>query len=639
QTAAVVASAEAPAVQPTAPTAATSSSVTPPATPTPQPTVIEKTTILTVPSTKYVTHDELTQQLGQLRQQFAAVTPTNAYISPNIAAGGNPNVPYASVPPINQLTNVTVSGVSGLKASDIPALNYLSTTGGAVSGNFGIGTTSPFAKFSAVGSAYLGSGLSSTGVIVPAAPYATVASGAANFGPSSGETSLEFIDVGHILRIRQNGTVTQIKIYIPTTTGITGFYFKIWRQSGSNFDLVGSSANLASSLVAGQVNTISLPSGILAAEGDYVGARVEYSGASVQNFYAATTQNTTLGETGATLYSVTNTTPSSTSYNWTAQTATTNKAVLEEVDMAAPIFVTIGDSITSGLTTTASFADNYQLTTNVAASAAFKLGHSLGYTYQNMGIGGQTTSQMSARFTADVVNAHPKFVVILGGVNDILGGVPNTTIVANITSMLDAAIAAGITPVVIGVTPFRGDSLATNSMLQQRDLLNASLKSLVTNTTYNGYYVNADPYIGQFYNGGDANNLWQLQPIYDNGDHIHPNPAGQAKIAQAVSDAINQINLQSSITAGDILINGDTSYNGDTPRFLGLNRSSLYNSFGSALTLSAGGASAGSIDQQGGDLILQSGVATGVGSSSIRFQTPTAGTTGATDTPMATVLV
>ena len=44
-----------------------------------------------------------------------------------------------------------------------------------------------------------------------------------------------------------------------------------------------------------------------------------------------------------------------------------------------------------------------------------------GKPYVNRGIGGQTTPQMLVRFRQDVIDLHPKVVVILAGTNDIAG--------------------------------------------------------------------------------------------------------------------------------------------------------------------------------------------------------------------------
>src|SRR5262249_28886584 len=44
-----------------------------------------------------------------------------------------------------------------------------------------------------------------------------------------------------------------------------------------------------------------------------------------------------------------------------------------------------------------------------------------GKPYINRGIGGQTTPQMLVRFRRDVIDLHPKAIVILAGTNDIAG--------------------------------------------------------------------------------------------------------------------------------------------------------------------------------------------------------------------------
>src|SRR5882762_4929703 len=44
-----------------------------------------------------------------------------------------------------------------------------------------------------------------------------------------------------------------------------------------------------------------------------------------------------------------------------------------------------------------------------------------GKPYLNRGIGGQTTPQMLVRFRQDVIDLHPKVVVVLAGTNDIAG--------------------------------------------------------------------------------------------------------------------------------------------------------------------------------------------------------------------------
>src|SRR5436189_1976121 len=79
-----------------------------------------------------------------------------------------------------------------------------------------------------------------------------------------------------------------------------------------------------------------------------------------------------------------------------------------------------------------------------------------GAPYVNRGISGQTTSQMLLRFRSDVIDLHPRVVVVLAGTNDLsantapisLEGIEN-----NYRSMVDLAHASGINVVFASVMP------------------------------------------------------------------------------------------------------------------------------------------------------------------------------------------
>jgi lysophospholipase L1-like esterase len=76
-----------------------------------------------------------------------------------------------------------------------------------------------------------------------------------------------------------------------------------------------------------------------------------------------------------------------------------------------------------------------------------------GRDFVNRGIGGQTTSQMLARFRQDVIALNPKIVVILGGTNDIASGVGPRQIEDNLAMMGDLAKAHGIKVAFASITP------------------------------------------------------------------------------------------------------------------------------------------------------------------------------------------
>jgi len=79
-----------------------------------------------------------------------------------------------------------------------------------------------------------------------------------------------------------------------------------------------------------------------------------------------------------------------------------------------------------------------------------------GKPYINRGIGGQTTPQMLIRFRQDVVELHPKVVVILAGTNDIAGNTGPMRLEdteANYASMAEIAGANNIRVVFSSVLP------------------------------------------------------------------------------------------------------------------------------------------------------------------------------------------
>src|SRR5580658_9322561 len=76
-----------------------------------------------------------------------------------------------------------------------------------------------------------------------------------------------------------------------------------------------------------------------------------------------------------------------------------------------------------------------------------------GRDFINRGIGGQTTSQMLARFREDVLALNPKLVVILAGTNDIANGTAANQIEDNLATMGDLAKEHGIRVAFASILP------------------------------------------------------------------------------------------------------------------------------------------------------------------------------------------
>ena len=78
------------------------------------------------------------------------------------------------------------------------------------------------------------------------------------------------------------------------------------------------------------------------------------------------------------------------------------------------------------------------------------------HNYLGRGIGGQTSAHMLVRFKTDVIDLHPKAVVIMAGTNDVAHNdlwVAPEQVVNNVISMCILAKANGIIPILCSITP------------------------------------------------------------------------------------------------------------------------------------------------------------------------------------------
>lgn len=96
-----------------------------------------------------------------------------------------------------------------------------------------------------------------------------------------------------------------------------------------------------------------------------------------------------------------------------------------------------------------------------------------GKPYVNRGIGGQTTPQMLVRFRQDVIDLHPKVVVILAGTNDIAGNtgpMRNEDIEADFASLAELAKASGIRVVYCSILPVHNYTDRSKDFFAQRPM-------------------------------------------------------------------------------------------------------------------------------------------------------------------------
>jgi lysophospholipase L1-like esterase len=156
-----------------------------------------------------------------------------------------------------------------------------------------------------------------------------------------------------------------------------------------------------------------------------------------------------------------------------------------------------------------------------------------GKPYINRGIGGQTTPQMLLRFRQDVIELHPRVVVILGGTNDVAqntGPMSPEQIEGDIVSMAELARANGIVPVICSIPP--AAAFWWHHGMEPAPII-AAINEWLKNYAAQHHYVYVDYYDAmKDAQGGLPPNL--------SGDGVHPGPAGHAVMGPLVQAGIEE---------------------------------------------------------------------------------------------------
>ncbi|MDO8725827.1 MAG: GDSL-type esterase/lipase family protein, partial [Candidatus Methanoperedens sp.] len=354
------------------------------------------------------------------------------------------------------------------------------------------------------------------------APYSDIPDqGGANWG----STDREFLQAGHNDRIRQNGTIYQIRFAVANVSRLTQFNFTIWRQNGSNYDRIATTNNLLNNLSNG-INVINLSPPIEAQEGDFYGYRVI---SSEDALYANDDMNHFMyyKEGGVTSF---------TNYNWTMDVRAAKIFVIE-IFMKKPYMVLIGDSIISGYPEHRSFIEPYDFT-NISVSIQNQWARKVNRSYQNMGYSGDDTTEINARFYSDAVNLSPEFVLIEGGTNDVSHGDSSEIILANWNSTIQKAFYNNITPVIMLILPDSRIPFNTDRMVRINEI-NEQLKIMSMNYSPS-IIVDARCYIGVNRSSGPPGNCWTIDANYT-PEGLHFNSAGNERIAQAIKDSFRYV--------------------------------------------------------------------------------------------------
>ncbi|HZW93977.1 MAG TPA: SGNH/GDSL hydrolase family protein [Candidatus Eremiobacteraceae bacterium] len=165
-----------------------------------------------------------------------------------------------------------------------------------------------------------------------------------------------------------------------------------------------------------------------------------------------------------------------------------------------------------------------------------------GKPYINRGIGGQTTPQMLVRFRQDVIELHPKVVVILAGTNDIAGNTGPMRledIEANYASLAELARTHGIKLIYSSILPVHNYTPRAQDFFAQRP----PEKILELNGWLKNYCAAAGfLYLDYFHALVDDKGLMKKELA---NDGLHPNAPGY-KIMAPLAEAAIETALGSS---------------------------------------------------------------------------------------------
>jgi lysophospholipase L1-like esterase len=158
-----------------------------------------------------------------------------------------------------------------------------------------------------------------------------------------------------------------------------------------------------------------------------------------------------------------------------------------------------------------------------------------GKPYVNRGIDGQTTPQMLVRFRQDVIDLHPKVLVVLAGTNDVAGVTGRTrdeAIEVNYASMAELARAHNIHVVFSSLLPVYDYTAEAKESFALRP----AERILELNHWLQDYCAkNGFVYLDYFRALADDHGMMK-RALSDDG--LHPNPAGYKVMAPLAEKAI-----------------------------------------------------------------------------------------------------
>jgi lysophospholipase L1-like esterase len=159
--------------------------------------------------------------------------------------------------------------------------------------------------------------------------------------------------------------------------------------------------------------------------------------------------------------------------------------------------------------------------------------------YINRGIGGETTVSILGRFQSDVIDVHPRVVMILAGINDIAGFSGPMTIEQtrdNLAAMTEGAARNGIRVVLASVMPVNDYCVDFEGNPIIQTALRPPARILALNQLIRAYAAqNRIPYI-DYHSAMVDSNGFMIAGLTNDG--LHPNATGYTVMKPLALSAI-----------------------------------------------------------------------------------------------------
>ena len=148
------------------------------------------------------------------------------------------------------------------------------------------------------------------------------------------------------------------------------------------------------------------------------------------------------------------------------------------------------------------------------------------WTVLNRGINGETSEEVRARLSRDVLQVRPAYAIILAGVNDIFRGRTAETVERHLAAMYADVLDAGIVPVAATVLPYNGATPRASGDILTLNAWIENLTKVLGIPFCDTHAAVADP--------ADSNRLRGTP------DGLHPDVAGYRAMGESLARTIEE---------------------------------------------------------------------------------------------------